>query len=140
MIRPIVQSMKSFKKINSFFLSLISLSLPLVSPTFSWGKEVPSILVSDGERFATIQEAIDSARDGDEILVPPGTYIENLNFESKKIVLESISGPSQTILQAADKMNSVVIMNGSTIKGFTITGGTGKPHKSSYGYDYYGYA
>jgi hypothetical protein len=138
MIHPLVQSMKSFKKIKSFFLSLIFLSLPLAFPTFAWAEGNPSVLRTDGERFATIQEAIDSARDGDEILVPPGTYIENLNFASKRIVLESMSGPSQTILQAADKLNSVVIMNGSTIKGFTITGGTGKPHKSSYGYDYYG--
>ncbi|MBT7650729.1 MAG: hypothetical protein HN553_07120, partial [Opitutae bacterium] len=39
---------------------------------------------------------------------------------------------------AADKLNSVVILNGATIRGFTITGGTGKPAKSSYGFDYYG--
>ena len=138
MIHPIVQSMKSLKQIKSFDLYLVCLSLVVACPSPSLAEKESSILGSDGERFATIQEAIDSAKDGDEILVPPGTYVENINFASKKIVLESISGPSQTILQAADKLNSVVIMNGSTIKGFTITEGTGKPHKSSYGYDYYG--
>jgi hypothetical protein len=138
MIHPIVQNMKSLKQIKSFDLYLLCLSLVVAWPSPSLAEKESSILGSDGERFATIQEAIDGAKDGDKILVPPGTYVENINFASKKIALESISGPSKTILQAADKMNSVVIMNGSTIKGFTITGGTGKPHKSSYGYDYYG--
>jgi hypothetical protein len=101
-------------------------------------KEDTTILPIEDTPFTSIQDAIDAALDGDKVLVPPGTYVENLDFGSKQIVLESIAGPAETILQARDKLNSVVIMNGSTIRGFTITGGTGKPANSSYGSDYYG--
>ena len=101
-------------------------------------EEDTTILPIDDVPFTTIQNAIDIAQEGDVVRVPSGTYVENLNFGSKQIVLESISGPAHTILQAADKLNSVVILNGATIRGFTITGGTGKPAKSSYGFDYYG--
>ena len=101
-------------------------------------KEDTTILPIGDTPFTSIQDAIDAALDGDKVLVPPGTYVENLDFGTKQIVLESIAGPAETVLRAKDKLNSVVIMNGSTIRGFTITGGTGKPAKSSYGSDYYG--
>ena len=104
-----------------------------------WGENANSALLpSDRDSFTTIQKAIDAAFDGEKVLVPPGTYVENLDFGSKQIVLESVAGPSKTILQAKDKLNSVVIIRGSTISGFTITGGTGKQANSSYGSDYYG--
>ena len=91
--------------------------------SFGWGeKEDTTILPIDDLPFTTIQNAIDIAQNGDVVRVPSFTYVENLNFGSKQIVLESISGPAHTILQAADKLNSVVILNGATIRGFTITG------------------
>lgn len=39
--------------------------------------------------FELIQEAIDAAQNGDTILVAPGTYIENLSFQGKNILLGS---------------------------------------------------
>jgi|GEM_PF-1272263 len=124
---------RTFYKPLSFIILLLGFS------SFGWGeKEDTTILPIDDVPFTTIQNAIDIAQVGDVVRVPSGTYVENLNFGSKQIVLESISGPAHTILQAADKLNSVVILNGATIRGFTITGGTGKPAKSSYGFDYYG--
>jgi len=124
---------RAFYKPLSFILLLLGFS------SFAWGEmEDTTILPIDDVPFTTIQNAIDIAQEGDVVRVPSGTYVENLNFGSKQIVLESISGPAHTILQAADKLNSVVILNGATIRGFTITGGTGKPAKSSYGFDYYG--
>jgi len=123
----------AFYKPLSFILLLLGFS------SFGWGeKEATTILPIGDVPFTTIQNAIDIAQEGDVVLVPSGTYVENLNFGSKQIVLESISGPAHTIIQAADKLSSVVIIRGSTIRGFTITGGTGKPAKSSYGFDYYG--
>ena len=48
--------------------------------------------------FATIQELIDAASDGDIILVEPGTYVENINFNGKNVTLRSSGGPEITII------------------------------------------
>ena len=45
----------------------------------------------------TIQEAIDSALPGDQILVDPGTYQENINFLGKDVTLISTAGPAVTL-------------------------------------------
>jgi len=77
--------------------------------------------------FATIQAAIDGAADGDTVLVYPGTYVENINFNGKNIVLESTGGSSETIIDGGSSGNVVSIINGegfgTVIKGFTIQNG-----------------
>jgi hypothetical protein len=109
-------------KPSSLLFLIIGFSSPVCGEN-----EISTLLPSDGDSFTTIQDAIDPVLDGDKIVVPSGTYVENLDFGTKQIVLESIAGPAETVLQAKDKLNSVVIIRGSTIRGFTITGGTGKP-------------
>lgn len=94
--------------------------------------------------FRTIQEAINSAQDEDNIRVLPGTYKENVVIEGKKLWLTSVQGAKLTTIAAADKFRSVVTLrNGadeSLVEGFKITGGNGNPDNpnSSYGKDYYG--
>jgi len=39
--------------------------------------------------FTAIQQAIHAAVEGDEIIVHPGTYYENIEFKGKNIVLRS---------------------------------------------------
>jgi len=39
--------------------------------------------------YATIQDAIDASEDRDTIIVAPGTYVENINFNGKNIVVGS---------------------------------------------------
>jgi polygalacturonase len=131
--------MKYLKIIKSLYKPLSFMFFIIGFSSLVWGeKENSTMLPSEGGSFTTIQKAIDAALDGDKVLVPPGTYVENLDFGTKQILLESVAGPAETVLQAKDKLNSVVIIRGSTIRGFTITGGTGKPANSSYGSDYYG--
>ena len=108
------------KYILTYMFFLASFSFPLVHAREIEVKHDPKI-------NGVIQNAIDLASDGDIIRVSPGNYDENLNFDNKDIKVQSTDGPSKTLIQAADKMNSVVIMNGGTLHGFTLTGGTGTP-------------
>jgi len=52
--------------------------------------------------FATIQKAVDTALNGDVVLVAAGTYSgagnRDINLLGKVITVKSSSGPSQTIL------------------------------------------
>jgi hypothetical protein len=79
--------------------------------------------------YATVQAAIDAARDGDEVLVGIGRYVQCIDLLGKAITLRSERGPEYTTL-AADGCGSVVCMiNGegpsTLVEGFTITGGSG---------------
>ena len=82
----------------------------------------------------TIQAAIDFAVDGDVVLVAPGTYVENINFSGKNIVVESSDGAATTTIDGNGIGTVVVFTQGETreavIRGFTITNGNG----SSEGY------
>ncbi len=40
--------------------------------------------------FSTIQDAIEASESGDSVLVSPGFYQENINFEGKSITVSSL--------------------------------------------------
>ncbi|MDP6519139.1 MAG: right-handed parallel beta-helix repeat-containing protein [Planctomycetota bacterium] len=91
----------------------------------------------------SIQAAIAGAQSGDRILVGPGTYGEVLDFAGKQLEVVASAGPLQTTIDGSGHNNTVVLVEagepeGTLISGFTLTGGAGRPHGSSYGYDYYG--
>lgn len=79
----------------------------------------------------TIQAAINMAKDGDTVLVAPGTYHENINFDGKAITVTSgatsYSGAASTIIDASNYGPVVVFNEGETLSaklnGFTIEGG-----------------
>ena len=91
--------------------------------------------------FPRVQTAIDSARNGDTVLVAPGRYFENLVFRGQNIVLASEfartrdrSAIERTILDGSKPAHpdsgAVVTIwrfedSTAVVEGFTITGGTG---------------
>jgi hypothetical protein len=77
--------------------------------------------------FPTIQAAINAASSGDTIVVSPGTYAENINFQGKAITVTSKKGPKKTIIDGGAH-DSVVTFDraeglGSVLKGFTVRNG-----------------
>ncbi|MFC1854958.1 right-handed parallel beta-helix repeat-containing protein [Thermodesulfobacteriota bacterium] len=90
------------------------------------------------EEFETIQEAIDSASDGYLILVDEGTYSENINFNGKKIIVKSLFGAEETIIDGDGKGATVSFNSGenrlSVLDGFSIINGAGSHRYSSGAY------
>ena len=91
-------------------------------------------IINIPDDYLTIQEGIDSSADGDTILVQPGTYVENINFNGHNITLGSlflttgdISYVWQTIIDGDDAGVVVTFENGednrSCIMGFIIQNG-----------------
>ena len=88
----------------------------------------PSSTTNSGTSFSTIKMAVDSARNGDTVLVSEGTYKEkiffNSNYSSKKLVFASLylidgdtSHISKTILSGA----GVTQNNANTDNLFRVT-------------------
>jgi hypothetical protein len=76
----------------------------------------------------TITVAINSAANGDEILVASGTYFEAINLVGKTLTIRSSGGAEATIIDGLGQLKSVVtIRNGegpaTLIEGFTIRNG-----------------
>lgn len=82
--------------------------------------------------FQKIQEGIDAASDGDTVTVAEGTYLENISFGGKNIVLTSteptnVDVTANTIIDG-NEAGSVVTFDGTedatcSLEGFTIRNG-----------------
>lgn len=83
---------------------------------------------------STIQAAIDAAADGDVVLVEPGTYPENINFNGKLITVASrywdtgdLSYLGTTVIDGTANGTVATFVSGedatSVLSGFTLTNG-----------------
>lgn len=84
--------------------------------------------------YPTIQQGIDTSTNGDTVLVGPGTYVENINFNGHNIVLGSLfltssdaTYISKTIIDGNYSGRVVSFTSGendsAVLIGFTITNG-----------------
>jgi len=78
--------------------------------------------------FKTIQAAINAAAATNTVLVASGTYLENIDFQGKAILVRGESGMLLTTIKAISTLAPVVTFahgegHDSVLEGFTITGG-----------------
>jgi hypothetical protein len=81
-----------------------------------------------------IQQAIDVALDGDEIVVTNGVYetggriaddtTTNRVAVTKPLIVRSVNGPAVTVIRGND-VRCAYLTSGATLLGFTLTNGTG---------------
>ena len=76
--------------------------------------------LSPGEAFATIQKAVDSAYDGETIIVQPGTY-EGFNFLGKNITVTS-TYPSYSVVVRTTEIDGTVQFTGDEEPNCVLTG------------------
>lgn len=79
----------------------------------------------------TIQDGIDAAKTGDEVVVAPGVYNEAITFNGKAITVRSSGGADVTIIDGTGVGDSPVVFEdgegaASVLDGFTIENGTGR--------------
>jgi len=79
--------MKSILNSNPFSVTIILLSILLFISLPSYANIIT--VGSSGADYTKIQDAIDNANNGDEIIVSQGTYTENIDFKGKNITLRS---------------------------------------------------
>ena len=79
-----------------------------------------------------IQDAVDAALAGDQILVTNGVYqtggkavfgTTNRVMLDKPVVLQSVNGPQATLIDGGGSVRCVRLANGSALTGFTLTNG-----------------
>lgn len=82
--------------------------------------QASTVFVGAGD---SIQNAIDLAQDGDVIEVASGVYNERIDFGGRQVILRSVSGPENTVINGESSGTTVQIGGNAEISGFTITGG-----------------
>jgi len=94
------------------------------------GKRVENI--TSGLVYPSINPALSQAADGDEIVVEPGRYLENVDFFGKAVTLRSTNPTDEAIVAATiidgNGAGSVICFKNdegadSVLRGFTVTGG-----------------
>jgi hypothetical protein len=80
------------------------------------------------EDCQTIQDAIEAAGDGDEIIVAEGIWKEQIDFSGKTLLIRSEVGAEETVIDAGQQGTVVTCLGGegSVLEGFTIRGGKAK--------------
>ena len=111
-----------------FVYPLVCCAFVLILHLASFLPTMAAATINVPAQQATIQDGINAAATGDTVLVAPGTYYENINFNGKAVTVTSSGGPAVTIIDGSKSSTSTVTFSTdetlkSIISGFTIRNG-----------------
>jgi hypothetical protein len=128
---------------------MVLLVLSAILPAIPVVRATPSTLVVDDDgvgcgalvaTFISIQAAINAASDGDEIIVCPGNYAEQITISKNGLTVKSfdgsaVDGTPDTVIEPGELTPAAVVISGNDNKfiGFYIkdtTSGHGHAHRS----------
>lgn len=120
------QYFQNLKKTRVQSLAMKHFLCVLAVSTASFGETL--LVPQDCE---TISQAIQEAKNGDEIVVDTGVWHERIDLLGKRITLRSMRGAEETVIHGGGIGPVVTCVSGETsgtvIEGFTITGGKNAP-------------
>lgn len=96
----------------------------VLASSLLWTDASRAAIIHVPEDYKSIQQAIDMAAPGDEVVVKEGVYRENLLIQ-KPLALKSEAGASSTLIQAADESRPSIKIDkavNATVAGFSATG------------------
>jgi hypothetical protein len=99
-------------------------------PLTAFSLSLPVANMTQGKRYGFIQQAIDDAQPGDEIVLNQGTYDEDIDFGGKSLTLRSLDpnlpgAAAATVLHGRQTVVTISgAASGGTLAGLTLTGGT----------------
>ncbi len=105
------------------WVAVFLFTTPALTATWTVDDDLVDLPSAD---FTVIQDALNAAADGDEIVVYPGTYPENVRVVNKNITLRSTDGPEQTAIEGGSSSTGLLLLESGgtpgTIDGFAIRG------------------
>ncbi len=111
---------------------------------------LPSETIHVPDEYSTIQSGINASENGDTILVDPGVYQENINFNGRNLVVTSLYQIENDTLMIGSTLidgqlgGSVVTFesgenDGAVLQGFTVQNGSGNDKDPDGNGSYYTY-
>ena len=93
-----------------------------------WGASAEGDVIHVPADHVTIQAAINAAADGDEIILPAGTFHQSIDFAGKAVKLSCSAGPDKTIIRGNGSGPTVSITRGegpdTVLQGCIFEGGS----------------
>jgi hypothetical protein len=117
-----------FARLGTLVVLAVAVNAIGASPSYGTSKTI-QVRCGTGKSCTDtqLQSAIDNSTAGEIILVHPGTYEGELNFDGKSVTVKSTNGPRDTVLDGEHKLVPVTINSGETsgavLEGLTIQDG-----------------